>query len=176
MKSQRTYLITLWNDTDTYDYEFTLNLIINTWEKHAYIIHDMDAGVKTHTHICIYTEKTTLNKIQELIPMVPKEHIEIFDTLNNCLLYLVHAKNKEKYQYPLYLVNGSLKSKLLNIIDTEREFTDMQLILTYINQYNITSVKELLPFIYDNCKWSSFRRNFSIINQVLTENRINGKM
>lgn len=176
MKSTRTYLITLWNESDTYNYNDELENILYKFPNYAMIIHDKDKNIKIHTHICIYTEKTTLNYIFKQLPNIPKEHIEYCDKLKDTLLYLIHYNNEDKYHYNLYEVEGPLKQKLMQYIDTDREFNDMQLILTYIEQEHITNVKSLLPFIYQNCKWSSFRRNFVIINQVLTETRLNGKI
>ena len=175
-KSYRCFMITLWEKSDSYDTEEVIQHIIDLNYEYAYILHDKD-DAKNHYHIIIYLgreQKKTLNTIFKEIDIPNKQDIEIMPSLKNALQYLIHYNNDNKYHYSIDEVVGSLKDKLHQYINTNDESLVVNNILNFIKENPEVELYRLAQECYLNGWWSTYRRNYTIIKDLLYQ--FKGKM
>lgn len=162
-------MITLWEKTDSYNTEEVIQNIIDLNYDYAYILHDKD-DAKPHYHIVIYLgrdQKKTLNTIFKEVAIPNKQDIEIMPSLKNALQYLIHYNNENKYHYSVDEVVGNLKDKLNQYINTNDEGFVVYKILEYIKEHPHITFYQLSQECYINGWWSAYRRNYTIIKDIL---------
>ena len=110
---------------------------------YCYILHDKDFDIasgellKAHYHYIVYFDnpvfKTSLAKQLQI-----KSNYIIEESLKKGLLYLIHYNNKEKYQYSIDEVFGTLKDKLYTYLNNniENESQCIVLILNFLDHQN----------------------------------------
>lgn len=168
-KSYRCFMVTLWEKSDSYDTDEVIQHIIDLGYEYAYILHDKD-DAKPHYHIVIYLGrevKKTLNTIYKEIGIPNKQDIEIQLSLKTALQYLIHYNNDNKYHYSTEEVVGSLKDKLNQYINTIDEGLVVNKILNYLKDNPTTNLYQLAQECYLNGWWATYRRNYSIIKDIL---------
>lgn len=169
-ESYRTFMITLWKETESYDTIEVLNHIIDLNYDYAYILHDKD-DAKPHFHIIIYLgkdTKKTLKTIHKEIGYIPIQDIEIMPILRNALLYLIHYNNDDKHKYSLDEVFGTLKEKLCQYCSITDEGEKIYLFKNYIKEHNKeVNIDNLSDFAYSIGAWSEFRRNYSFLKDLI---------
>lgn len=108
----------------------------------AYITHDMDTDdngeiKKSHVHVVVHlTNACTLSAFAKRLN-IAENYIKYIDSIDNALIYLIHKKDPDKYQYEPALVQGSLRNQFLEAIaNTDTSESDfLQLSARFIYSY-----------------------------------------
>ena len=141
------------------------------------ILHDKDFDEvtgelkKPHYHCILYFDnavyKSSLAKQLDILP----NYIEV-ESLKKGLLYLVHYNNKEKYQYSIDEVTGTLKDRLYTFLSNniENESQCIKLILEFFNNSNYAiSLSDFIIYLVNNNLWSYYRRSQTTFLRLLDE-------
>ena len=145
-----------------------MEYIVNHFD-YAIIKHDKDINdnlelIKEHCHIVIaFPNYRYLSSVQKELD-IPVNYIEMSSSLESALKYLIHFNNKEKYQYDVSQVSGTLKKKLVEFLERDThagESVEVACILDFINNSGIIEFNEILSWVCENNFYSSFRRNYS---------------
>lgn len=126
---------------------------------------------KAHYHYILYFDnpvyKSSLAKQLDILP----NYIEV-ESLKKGLLYLIHYNNKEKYQYSIDEVSGTLKDKVYSYLSNNIE-NESQCVLVIINylcsQERYVSLQEFVLYIVENNLWSYYRRSQITFLKLLQE-------
>lgn len=175
MKTRNVELI-LYDIEEVYSAISICNL--NNFE-YAYIRHDKDLQEnledfkKVHYHFQIYNEYqkeiTTWAKIFEL----NLARVQKISNKKSAIRYLIHADNNDKYQYDITDINCNFE--IIKYFDKliSDENCEIDLIFTYIEFHKRKiGTKELIDYVLDNNIWGTFRRNYSIIKDLLSEHNL----
>lgn len=144
---------------------------------YAYILHDKDIDDKTgkikkpHYHFRIFdTNQRTLSAWAKLLE-VKENDVEVLENKRRSIRYLIHLDSPKKYRYnELDIVT--------NIIDIDNYFNEDKLqedsqlsnIFSYIDSIQgYIYFKEVKEYVLQNNYWSSYRRYYSIIKDVILE-------
>lgn len=146
---------------------------------YAYIYHDKDLKddlsnfKKAHYHFQVYAKnQKEINKWCEIF-CINSSRVQKIENKVKAIRYLIHADNNDKFQYNIEDINNSFPiiqyfNKLIN-----DETCEIDLIFSYIfitKRY--LGVKEIIDFVLENNIWSTFRRNYSIIKDLLIEHNL----
>lgn len=146
---------------------------------YAYIYHDKDLKEdlsdfkKAHYHFHVYykyqKELTTWADLFGVnLPRTQK-----IDYKPGAIRYLTHAENNDKYQYDITSINANFEfikyfDKLIS-----NETNEIDIIFSYIEAFKRhIGTKELINYVLDNNIWGTFRRNYSIIKDLLYEHNL----
>lgn len=104
---------------------------------------------------------------------VEENCIYLVRSLTSQLRYLIHLDDEEKFQYNVNDIKGSrymiLKfNKAIKNLTSECE--EISLILDFIDNNESIKVIDILQFSVDNDIYATFRRNYSIIKDILYKN------
>lgn len=167
----RTFMIVLYPD-DINFIEY-LEKIVGSYEKYAYIKHDMDIEddsgeiKKTHLHVVLYFKnKKELSELAKEIG-IPENYIKIWDSKIKAIRYLVHADNLFKYQYNVDAVIGTLKSDLVRSLNDGYEVRVITEILEFIDNTPKLSYRGLTKWVLEKGYYAEFRRSQGIIREYL---------
>lgn len=146
---------------------------------YAYAYHDKDLladksdFVKPHYHFQVYAKnQKEIDKWVELFG-INSARVQKIENKVKAIRYLIHADNNDKYQYNIEDINNSFPiiqyfNKLIN-----DETCEIDLIFSYIYiAKRYIGVKEIIDFVLENNIWSTFRRNYSIIKDLLIEHNL----
>lgn len=147
--------------------------------EYAYIRHDKDLQsnledfVKCHYHFQIYNEYqkelTTWGKIFD----VNLARVQKISNKKAAIRYLIHADNNDKFQYDIIDINSNFE--IIKYFDklVSDENCEIDLIFAYIEYHKRKiGVKEIIDYVLDNNIWGTFRRNYSIIKDLLSEHNL----
>lgn len=189
----RKFVLLLYPDSESYDCGKVLEYMRMNYET-AYILHDKDRWTKEdeqenpehkdgelkkpHYHVVLrWVGKSARYRgglAKEL--NIPKEACEpiLAEDCDGALLYLVHAGEKEKYQYTLEEVKGSLKSKLSDLLNFSQEEKpegeQLQDIMCFILQeQNKLYTHELIEYCIVSKYLKAYRKYSYQIHRVLDE-------
>lgn len=150
-----------------YNYEF------------AYIRHDKDLQEnledfkKIHYHFQVYNEfqkeLNTWGKIFE----VNLARVQKISNKKSAIRYLIHADNNDKFKYDIIDITSNFE--IIKYFDKliSDENCEIDLIFTYIDYHKRKiGVKELIDYVLDNNIWGTFRRNYSIVKDLLYEHNL----
>lgn len=146
--------------------------------EYAYIRHDKDlndSGVvkKAHYHFMIFSDtQRTITAWSSLLD-VPSNMIENIKNKISAIRYLIHCDNNDKYQYQIedICTNIEIAKYFKNTISNENN--EIELIIYYIFDHRYyMKYKELLDYVLSNGFWSTYRRNYSIIKDLLYEHNL----
>lgn len=139
--------------------------------KYSYILHDMDSdsdGVlkKAHYHFVINSNKLyTIKGLSSLLCLEPRFIRECLH-LKGSIDYLTHKNDPSKYQYPdtdVY-THGTFLTR------STSESDDISLIFDYIFSTPFPpKLRDLYQYCISEGLWSSYRRNYSIIKDIINE-------
>lgn len=88
----------------------------------------------------------------------------------NGLRYLIHKDNKEKTQYEIDDVIGTLKQSLIENLNKDKTESDYILeIMDLIESLGYIYITDFVKLICGNGLWSYYRRNAYTFNQVISE-------
>lgn len=145
-----------------------LELIKDEKIDYAFAFHDKD-DVKPHYHLRLFAQdKRSLSSWSKLL-LVDKNSIEFLQFKKLSIRYLIHLDNPEKYQYneDIIVSNFDVKPYLKKKNDEQE---DVILIIEFIlNQPYYLYLKTLYNYVIINNLWSTYRRNYTIIKEILYE-------
>lgn len=143
----------------------------------AYAFHDKDikddnSGLKkAHYHFDIfYKDQKSLSSWSKILN-IPKNMIEIIDDKKRKIRYLIHIDNKNKYQYDYEIIQSNFDIRPY-FIDKSSESDDILLIISFIDNNSYIKYRDLFNFILSKGLWSTFRRNYTIIKDLLFEHNL----
>lgn len=99
------------------------------------------------------------------------------DSYEKALQYLTHYNNEDKYQYSIDEVKGSLKPRLIKVIENDGKTEDERILdlILYIDGYNgYLSVTNFAYYCQSQGKWDMFRRSASIFINLIREHNMGG--
>lgn len=147
--------------------------------EYAYIRHDKDLQEnledfkKCHYHFQVFNEYqkelTTWGRVFD----VNLARVQKISNKKDAIRYLIHADNNDKYQYDIIDINSNFEiikyfDKLIN-----NESCEIDLIFTFIEFHKRKiGTKEIIDYVLDNNIWGTFRRNYTIIKDLLSEHNL----
>lgn len=146
---------------------------------YAYIYHDKDLlddlseFKKAHYHFQVYAKnQKEITKWCEIFN-INSARVQKIQNKVKAVRYLIHADNNEKFQYDIVNINNSFP--ILQYFDKmiNDESNEIDIIFSYIfAMKRYISVKEIIDYVLENNIWSTFRRNYSIIKDMLIEHNL----
>lgn len=147
--------------------------------EYAYIRHDKDLlenledFKKAHYHFQVYNEyQKEINTWGDIFN-VNMARVQKISNKKSAIRYLIHADNNDKFQYDIVDINSNFE--IIKYFDklVSDENCEIDLIFTYIefHKRRITT-KEIIDYVLDNNIWGTFRRNYSIIKDLLSEHNL----
>lgn len=173
----RRHLLMLYPQEDK-THKNALEYIIQNYEKYVYICHDKDTDEngelkKAHTHCIIEFPSARWNTaVAKELCITPNYIIEPEFGFDNCLEYLIHHKQKDKFQYSIDDCNGTLVGKLKDLLNkgTKSECEKVIDILNYIDDSKkYLSYSELIRYCCDIGVYDVLRRSGALIVKCLDE-------
>lgn len=143
--------------------------------------HDKDVDVngvikKKHCHVVV-----RLGKNARWLSAISKElnlainYIQPCKNLDKSLEYLIHFNDKDKYQYEFDEVEGSLKHRLQELInsDGKTEGEKVYELIEFIENYEgFLKVTEFSKYCAKNGFWDVYRRSGVIFNRMIEEKNL----
>lgn len=170
VKQGRNFQGVLYPDAENYVCSEVLERL-SDFEQYVYILHDMDVDEngdlkKPHYHWLAsfkspISKQTVSNRLG-----VPDNSFDFCRSFKAFLLYMIHANTPEKYQYSMDDLRGEFKRSLLTG-DQERALVSSCLVK--IQAGEIRSIQGLAAYAAQTDDWPSFRRNYSILKDLLHE-------
>lgn len=146
---------------------------------YAYIYHDKDLKddlsdfKKAHFHFQVYAKNQKDIEKWCTIFGVNSARVQKIENKVKAIRYLVHADNNEKYQYNIADIQNSFP--ILTYFDKmiNDETCEIDLIFSYINYHKkYIGTKEIIDYVLENNIWSTFRRNYTIIRDLIVEHNL----
>lgn len=173
MNKARNFQGIVYPDSESYSCEEVLASGLDYFESFAYILHDKDLNdkgelKKPHYH-WLGKVKTPL-KISVVSNRlgVPENAVEFCHSYRQFLRYLIHADNPEKAQYDVDQIQGNFDKRPL-LGDVEKALV-AQLMDEIINR-EIRTFKGLAVRAQELNAWPEFRRNYSVLKDLLFESK-----
>lgn len=127
---------------------------------------------KEHYHFVLRTSNATWNTALCKELGIEERFCEQVKKFDSALQYLLHYNDKDKAPYEIEEVFGSLKTKLIESINSieksegEKVVELIQFIQNYDGRLRIT---EFAEYCAKNGYWAEFRRAGAIFNQIIAE-------
>lgn len=167
-------------DIILYDRENIENMIdiclANSLE-YAYIYHDKDIEEKTgelkkaHFHFRVFSDLQKSTSAWSKLFNVSENYVEKLDDKRLSIRYLIHLDNAEKYQYNQNEIVSNIEDINKYFQDNKQEESkQLKDIMNYIdNIMGYIYFNDVKNFILKNGYWSSYRRYYSIIRDLIIE-------
>lgn len=174
-KNSRNYEIILYSEVEV---NRIVNLCLLNGFDYAFILHDKDLKEdlteykKIHYHFQIYMyNQKTISALSKLLD-VKENYIQYIRDKKSAIRYLCHADNNEKAKYEIFEIksNMDLAPYFNNLISNET--IELEIIIDYINRPKLISKIDLFHYVLDNNIWSTYRRNYSIISDYISEHNL----
>lgn len=183
---ERIYEIVSYEDSENLNTDVIHKFILNKFPdaEYAYALHDKDvnddgSAKKAHTHHLIrFDREKSINVVARELGIQPSQ-INWKANWEYSVQYLIHKNAPDKYQYDKSFIHGNCDIDI--ILQTrfdrkeaheEAERKELSAIVDYIAMHDgIITMFMLYKFCIDNGIWSSYRRNYSIIKDMLFEGR-----
>lgn len=165
-----------------YDIEEVYNCITicnNNNFEYAYILHNKDLKEdlsdfkKSHYHFQVYNEFQKELLTWSKLFGLNFARVQKISNKKSAIRYLIHADNNDKFQYDIVDINSNFE--IIKYFDKliSDENCEIDLIFTYIDFHKRKiGIKELIDYVLDNNIWGTFRRNYSIIKDLLYEHNL----
>lgn len=172
-KESQKFLGTLYPDSESYDIEVIKDRIKEYFVEWAFCIHDKDVDEngelkKPHLHwVARRPSDVPISAVSTALEL-PEHDIEIARNFRSGVRYLIHADSSEKFQYSKDSIESNLE--IADFFKADFELKYMQTILDFIYSGNARTINDVLFFSMKAgpSVFSCFRRNWSLINTVLT--------
>lgn len=151
--------------------------------RYALILHNQDKKEdgtfkKEHWHVLIYYDNA---KTESAVRRYFLDHqlidnptlINYKNDLKEAVRYLIHVENNDKHKYSIEEIEANFEiGSYFNTL-VSNETLDIQFIRQIIFSYEETISKtKLFEEIIDNNLWTTYRRNYSIIKDLLDEHNV----
>lgn len=156
-----------------------VNICIEKGFDYAFIKHDKDLKddlsdfKKVHFHFLIFMpNQKTVSALSKILS-VDENKIQFIRNKRGAIRYLTHADNNDKADYDILNIksNMDLTKYFENIVSDES--VEIQMIIEFIEfQKTNISFKALMRFVIDANMWSTYRRNYSIIKDLIYEHNL----
>lgn len=170
-KQGRNFQGVVYPDAENYSCDSVLAVLGDVFTDFAYILHDQDLDTegklkKPHYHwLGKRATPVSISVISKQLG-VPDNAVEFCRSYRTFLRYLVHLDHPDKYQYPVEAVQGVFNRRLL-LGDTEQAF--IVAAVKAMQDENIRTVQALAAYACRNDSWTDFRRNYSILKDIMHE-------
>lgn len=152
--------------------------------KYAAILHDKDTYVegesedhkagetkKSHWHVVLKFDHAVWNTSLSKQLCIKNNYLKPCENLDDALVYLIHLKHLEKYQYDVEEVFGSLVPALKRLLVAPDEGTRILTILDEIDSYNggldAASYKLFFRKMCSNGLYGEIRRAGNLIDRYI---------
>lgn len=151
--------------------------ILNTFVcEYAYILHDKDIDdngelIKPHYHLRIFgVNQKSVSAWADFL-QVKENEIQFLENKRRAIRYLIHLDSPKKYQYnSLDIITNIYGIEDYFTQDKQEECTQLQNIFAYISEIRgYIYFREIKDYVLQNNYWSSYRRYYSIIKDVINE-------
>ena len=173
--NKRYYCVEIILYTENQEHMILLSDLINTYD-YAYILHNKDTNddgsfKKEHIHLLLFFKNARWgSSILNEINIDNSNLIEFRENKANAIQYLIHSNNHNKYQYDFTDIKTNQDLSLYFNKFIDKESSDISIILEFIdNNHSIIYFKDLYYFVLSNNLWSTYRRNYSIIKDIIFE-------
>ncbi len=177
--NKRYYLIEIILYTDNSNHIKLLNELTSKYN-YAYIVHDKDTNddgslKKEHIHLLIFFKNARWGtSILKEINIDNTNLIEFRENKSNAIQYLIHSNNLNKYQYNMEDIQSDIDISIYFNKYKDDETKDIAIIYDYIINYvGILNFTTLYYYCVSNNLWSSYRRNYLIIKDLVNEHNLN---
>lgn len=155
--------------------KYTTICIDNKFE-FAYILHDKDTKddgelKKAHYHFRIFGENQKTISAWAKTFQVEEYQIETLDNKKRAIRYLVHFDSPSKYAYNIEDIVTNIQDINTYFDDSKQdEYLQLKEICRYIdNIKGYCYFFDVKNFVLNNNYWSSYRRYYSIIRDLIQE-------
>lgn len=153
-----------------------LDYLSNFCGEYAYILHDKDKDdngelKKPHYHLRIFgVNQKSITAWADFLN-VKENEIQVLENKRRAIRYLIHLDSPNKYQYnSLDIVSNIYGIDDYFTQDKQEETTQLQNIFAYIDEIKgYIYFSEIKSYVIQNNYWSSYRRYYSIIKDVIIE-------
>lgn len=169
-KMSRNFQGVIYPDSESYDCQEVLSKLAQ-FSDFAYILHDQDVDgngelKKPHYHWLIARDTPAPLSTMVNALGVPDNSVEFCRSYRAFLRYMIHADDPTKHQYSPDDVKGVYKKHFL-LGSSEKSF--VLLAMEKISSGDIRSIQGLAAFGAELEDWPSFRRNYSLLKDLLYE-------
>lgn len=143
----------------------------------AYILHDKDLKEdgslkKPHWHVVLRFKDAKWKSALCAELEIEERFCEEPRSFDNCLMYLIHYNDTDKYQYDIKDVKGTIKKRLKELINKvdKSEGEKVYELIEYIEQQrDLIRVTAFAKYCANNGYWSEFRRSGMIFCKMIEE-------
>ena len=155
-----------------------VNICIEQGFDYAYIKHDKDLKEDLsdfkdlHFHFLIFMpNQKTISALSKILK-VGENYIQFIRNKRGAIRYLTHADNNDKADYDILNIksNMDLTKYFQNIVSDEN--VEIEMIIEFISVKHQISYRALMKFVIDCGIWSTYRRNYSIIKDLVYEHNL----
>ena len=172
MKKYYTFAMVLYKDSTSYDYKKIINYIEKNYKYYAYIEHKPDSeDGKKHTHVLMHFDNKRYNTGLAKELNIPSNYV-VNANLIPYLRYLIHFDDEDKIQYSVDQVQGTLSTRLREIVSTNKksETEQVSYIISFISDYKgFITITDLSQFVLQNGVYSAFRRNYTFFKDLILD-------
>lgn len=176
--NKRYYCVELILYLDNISHIELLNDLIKKYN-YAYILHDKDKYEtgelkKSHYHLLLFFDNARWGtSILKEISIDNTNLIEFRENKASAIQYLVHSNNLDKYQYNYLDINSNIDLDIYFNNIKNKEDSDISIIYDFIINYSgYLHFSTLYYYCVSNGLWSTYRRNYSIIKDLLLERNL----
>lgn len=140
---------------------------------YAYILHDKDLDddnnlKKPHYHLRIFAKNQKTLEAWSKYFNISVNRIQIIKKDRKSIRYLIHADSKTKYHYSITSICSNFD--LSPYFTDKTESLDIESYINYIdNIKGVVFMKDMLNYALSTNSWSTYRRNYSIIRDIIYE-------
>lgn len=172
---KRNYEIILYLIEDVNRY---VNICIENGFDYAFIYHDKDLKEdksdfkKPHYHFQIYMQnQKSLSRMSKIFN-ISENYIEYIYHKKKAIQYLTHADYNDKHNYSIFEIKSNMDlTKYFNNLVSD-ESVEMEIIFDFISRNKNISLLSVYKYVIDNNIWSTYRRNYSIIKDLIYEHNL----
>lgn len=143
---------------------------------YAYILHDKDKNEdgelkKEHYHLLLFFDNARWgSSILKEIEIDNPNLIEFRDNKTSAIQYLIHSNNLDKFQYNYEDIISDIDISIYFSKIKNEECSSVAIIYDFIVNYvGFLHFSTLYYYAVSNNLWSAYRRNYSIIKDLVME-------
>ena len=176
--NKRYYCVEIILYTDNSQHLELLDVLVNKYD-YAYILHDKDTNddgslKKSHIHLLLFFPNARWgSSILKEIDIDNSNLIEFRENKSSAIQYLVHSNNHNKFQYSFTDIHSSVDLSIYFNKFIDKESSDIAIIIDFVEHYvGVIYFSALYSYVINNGLWSTYRRNYSIIKDLIHEHNM----